>query len=84
MNVVHNIYYGVRMKEYIRESLFDDVPDKRQMEIDIEAAQLAIARLRETPYQHSIEHKVERLNQLLREYAEAFGEREYAISFGVG
>lgn len=60
--------------DYIRELTTKfDVPDKRELEINIEAAQLAIARLRETPYQHSIEHKLERLNQLYREYAESFG-----------
>lgn len=60
--------------DYIRELTTKfDVPDRRELEIKIEAVQLAIARLRETPYQHSIEHKQERLNQLLREYAISFG-----------
>lgn len=59
--------------ENIREALFDDIPDQRQLEIKIEAAQLAIARLLESPYRQSLEQKREWLNKLYREYAESFG-----------
>ena len=61
--------------ETIRETYFEDVPPQRELEIKIEAAQLAIARLLETPFQHSVEQKRERLEQLYR---------DYAVSYGVG
>ena len=65
--------WSVAEMETIRETFFDELPDQRQLELKIEAAQLAIARLRETPYQHSLDQKLERLNQLMRDYAAAFG-----------
>ena len=65
--------WSVAEMETIRETFFDELPDQRQLELKIEAAQLAIARLRETPYQHSLEQKLERPNQLMRDYAAAFG-----------
>ena len=65
--------WSVAEMETIRETFFDELPDQRQLELKIEAAQLAIARLRETPYQHSLDQKLERLNQLMKDYAAAFG-----------
>lgn len=60
--------------DYIRElNTRQEIPPRRELEIKIEAAQLAIARLQETPFQNSLEQKKERLNQLYREYADSFG-----------
>ena len=65
--------WSVAEMETIRETFFDELPDQRQLELKIEAAQLAIARLQKTPYQHSLEQKLERLAQLMKDYAAAFG-----------
>lgn len=73
-----NVSIG-EMEEFRELTTKQEVPPKRELELSIEAVQVAIARLQETPYTASLLQKRERLAQYYREYVEAYSLRELIV-----